>query len=74
MADERQAGRIGKCSVCGEERMLFYESTSESNTALDRFYCQECYDYSKEEITCPHCGKIIAREYKAKHISDMHPV
>jgi rRNA maturation endonuclease Nob1 len=62
----------GKCSICGQIKSIFYEHTSESNPSWNTYYCEGCYNHSKEKLSCPNCGEEFTREYMPKHMSDMH--
>lgn len=72
MSYKSRVGTRSQCSVCGDEKIISFEFTSESNPGLNRYYCKDCYEYSKERIACSNCGMEISREDMAKHKLDIH--
>ena len=72
MSDDRQVGKLGKCSKCGLTKILFYQFRTDPDPNLKIFYCKECYDSSKEKVICPDCNKEYALEDMAKHKLDIH--
>jgi DNA-directed RNA polymerase subunit RPC12/RpoP len=64
-------GKIAKCSVCGQEKTIFYDWSSDPQQQ-EKLYCKECYESSKQKLRCAHCGEQVKREFYADHLRDMH--
>jgi hypothetical protein len=48
MLEESYFNITGKCTVCGQEKILVCGLWSESRPESNKFYCKECYEDPKE--------------------------
>jgi hypothetical protein len=64
-------GKQGKCSRCGQEKIIVYNRV-DPYSQQETNYCKECFDFEYAIVNCDLCGLEMVRKNLAQHRLDTH--